>query len=177
MTMNERPSQGDEPQSIPGDPLVVPASDAVDPLDTVDPLNTVDPLDTDPAGLGATGVGTGVNEPRDFPPPTVSDVPPHAASTEEGGSKLKAGALIAGAAAVANKVRQEAPKQVQRLREKRAEGRCVIVTQVEGRWRAIGPYKDSQAAESDVFKVGGDAHVVELVTDAAFFGTTEESRA
>jgi hypothetical protein len=97
-------------------------------------------------------------------PPTVDA--PHEG---EGGGKVNAAAVVAGAAALANKVGKEAPKVVSQLREQRAAGRCVIVTEVDGRFLAVEPYKDEGTARGDVFKVGGTAQVAELVSDKAFF--------
>jgi hypothetical protein len=87
----------------------------------------------------------------------------------DGGSKAKTAVVLAGAAALANKVRQEAPKMLQQMREKRAAGRCVIVTEADDRALAIGPYKNDEAARHDLFKVGGTSRVVELMSDTAFF--------
>jgi hypothetical protein len=156
----------DAPDVIPGDPLLPPTH--TDPL--VEPpvgsmTEPVAPVVTtsDAAAVGATGTGDGS---------TVSTERPD--EHDEGGSKLKTGALLAGAAALANKVRHEAPRKVQQLREKRAEGRCVIVTEVDGRMLAIGPYKDEESAEPQAFKVGGTPRIVQLVTDAAFFAPAAE---
>jgi hypothetical protein len=82
---------------------------------------------------------------------------------------VKTAAVVAGAAALANKVRQEAPKKIRQLREKRAAGRCVIVTEADGHYLAVGPYKDEDAARQELFKVGGTAHVAELQSTTAFF--------
>jgi hypothetical protein len=90
-------------------------------------------------------------------------------TNDQGGGKVKAAAVVAGAAALANKVRQEAPKKIRQLREKRAAGRCVIVTEADGHYLAVGPYKDEDAARQALFKVGGTAHVAELLSTTAFF--------
>lgn len=45
----------------------------------------------------------------------------------------------------------------------------MIVTEVDGRYLVIGPYKNDEAARQDVFEVGGDAHIAELVAGTAFF--------
>lgn len=90
-------------------------------------------------------------------------------SEEDSGGKLKAGALLAGAVAVANKVRQKAPAKVQEIREKRAAGRCVILTEFGGRSVAIGPYRDAEAARQATMKVAGAPRVVDLVSEKAFF--------
>jgi hypothetical protein len=96
------------------------------------------------------------------------------APDDEGGSKAKAAALLAGAAALANKMRKEAPKAVHQLRERRIAGRCVIVTEVDGRFLAIGPYKDEESARQDSFKVGGTPHVAELMSESTFFAPAEQ---
>lgn len=82
--------------------------------------------------------------------------------------------MVAGAVAVANKVRKEAPKVVHQVRERRLAGRCVIVTEVDGQFLAIGPYKDEDSARKDAFKVGGTPHVAELRSDTAFFAPAEQ---
>jgi len=168
MAINETPQPLDLPQAVPGDPLM-PSVGAADLPDPSTPMGDTSAPLAPPAAVG------------DVPPvitKRVEDVsPPRAdAPVEEdvGPGKLKTGALLAGAAALANKVRQEAPKKVQQLREKRAEGRCVIVTEVDGRMLAIGPYKDAASAEPHVFRVGGNPHIVELVTDTAFFSLDQE---
>ena len=117
-----------------------------------------------------TPTDTYTNGPDSAPPPTSGgNSKTGDDDSDDGGSKIKAAALLAGAAAIANKVRQEAPRKVQEFREKRAAGRCVIVTEVDGRFLVIGPYKDDDAAQQDIFKVGGTAHVAELMSDTAFF--------
>ena len=80
------------------------------------------------------------------------------------GGNVKAAALLAGAAALANKVRQEAPKRVQEFREKRLAGRCVVLTEVDGREVAIGPYGDEVAARQAVATMTGTTRVVRLVS-------------
>jgi hypothetical protein len=82
-------------------------------------------------------------------------------------------ALLAGAAALANKVREEAPKKVQEFREKRVAGRCVILGEVAGREVAIGPYRDAGAAREDTGRVPGSARVVELMSQTAYFGSPD----
>jgi hypothetical protein len=101
----------------------------------------------------------------------ASAVPSPTEQTEpaDGGSKAKTAVVLAGAAALANKVRHEAPKMLQQMREKRAAGRCVIVTEADDRALAIGPYKNEDAARHDLFKVGGTSRVVELMSDTVFF--------
>jgi hypothetical protein len=102
-------------------------------------------------------------------PPTVAASPTEQTEPDDGGSKVKTAAVLAGAAALANKVRQEAPKMLQQMREKRAAGRCVILTEADDRALAIGPYKNEEAASHDLFKVGGNPRVVELMSDTTFF--------
>lgn len=142
-------------------------------------------LPTDPSNPSYEGPATG--EPLIVPPaasadvaPPVEPVEPAPSATDEAGEseggKVKAAALLAGAAALANKVRQEAPKKVHELREKRAAGRCVILTEADGRALAIGPYKNAEAAQEDLFKVGGAPRVVELVSETAFFAPHDSSR-
>lgn len=141
----------------PGEPLIVPpavTADVAPPVEPVEPVERVEPV-----------------EPVE-PLPSPTDQ----ADQGEGG-KVKAAALLAGAAALANKVRQEAPKKVQGMREKRAAGRCVILTEADGRALAIGPYKNAEAAQEDLFKVGGAPRVVELVSETAFFAPHDGSRA
>lgn len=98
--------------------------------------------------------------------------------TESGsGGKVTAAALIAGAAALANKLRKEAPKKAREVREKRVAGRCVILTEVSGRPVALGPYRDEQAAREDLTRVTGAPRVVELKSHAAYFGSPDSDRA
>ena len=93
-----------------------------------------------------------------------------AEESEQGvGGKVKAAALVAGAAALANKVRQKAPEKVQEIRQKRAAGRCVILTELDDRTVAIGPYSNDQAARQDIAKVTGAPRVIELVPQQAYF--------
>ena len=90
------------------------------------------------------------------------------------GQKVKVAAVLAGAAAVANKVRQEAPKKVKEIREKRVAGRCVILTEVDGRQVAIGPYPDNRAASQDSGKMTVAPQVVELMSPTAYFGAQDD---
>jgi hypothetical protein len=115
-------------------------------------------------------------------PPVAEPVPPaadprpaaSAPSENEAARKVKTAAVVAGAAALANKVRKEAPKVVNQLRERRMAGRCVIITEVDGRFLTIGPYKNEDAARDRVFKVGGNPHVAEIVSDTTFFMPPEK---
>lgn len=90
------------------------------------------------------------------------------------GQKVKVAAVLAGAAAVANKIRQEAPKKVKQVREKRVAGRCVILTEVDGRRVAIGPYPDNRAASQDSGKMTAAPQVVELMSPTAYFGPQDD---
>jgi hypothetical protein len=84
------------------------------------------------------------------------------------GGKMKAAALIAGAAALANKVRQTAPKKVQELREKRAAGRFVVVTEFNGMTVAVGPYRDAVSASDGAQKLTGTAKAIRLMSEDSF---------
>ena len=86
-----------------------------------------------------------------------------------GETRTSRGDVDVGAAAIANRVRRDAPSKVHEFREQRAAERCVIVTKVEGRYLASGPYKDGAAAQQDIFNVGGTPHVAELKPQATFF--------
>jgi hypothetical protein len=116
-------------------------------------------------------------EPAPVTSGSLAETPPTAVPAEGaeeprpgGGRKGTVAAVLAGAAAVANKVRQEAPKKVKEIREKRAAGRCVILTEVEGRQVAIGPYRDDQTARQDLGTVTGAPRVVELMSPTAYLG-------
>ena len=107
------------------------------------------------------------NEPMSVDPAAGAD---HTDDDLAATAKAKATALLAGVTAIVDKVREEAPKKVQQILEKRAAGRCVILTEQDGRTVAVGPYADREAAQADSSKVGSDARVVELVPESAFFG-------
>ena len=155
--------------TTPGDPR--------DPYTNPQPL--VDPFLVDPVVPSApvpaadlTGPGP---EPVAIPRPAApASPPPPLPSSDEGREsgggpgKLKAAALLAGAATLANKVRQDAPRKVQELREKRAAGRYVILTEVTGGAVAVGPYPDEQAARQDLGNVRGVPRVVELLSPGAY---------
>jgi hypothetical protein len=150
MSFPNDPQQLNPEEPIPGDPLIEPPDGGTGRPSSVDPIG-----------------------PPVAPPVSVIETPTAEPSngdkTEDEGGKAKVAVAVAGVAALANKVRQEAPKRIQQLREKRAAGRCVIVSEADGGYLAIGPYKDEEAAREDLFKVGGTAHVAELVTTTAFF--------
>lgn len=149
MTQPTNPISGST-EPIAGDPLIT----APDPSEVVVP-SAVEPP---------------VREPATPDPPPVEPV----SSTEDGGGKVKAAAVVAGAAALANKLRKEGPKVINQLRDRRLVGRCVIITEVDGRFLAIGPYKNEDAARGDAFKVGGTPHVAELVSETAYFAPPEQ---
>lgn len=160
MNLPRDPQEPSQAEPITGEPLVAPPSvdnDRREPVERVEPIDQTEMLPEPPSTLAPTEqAGTSKGE--------------GGQDAEQGsGSKVKAAALLAGAAALTNKVRQEAPKKVQQLREKRAAGRCVILTEANGEYLAIGPYKNEEAARQDIFKVGGTSHVVELRSETAFF--------
>ena len=72
-----------------------------------------------------------------------------------------------------NKLRKEAPKKAREVREKRVAGRCILLTEMAGRPVAIGPYRDEQAARQDLTRVTGAPQVLELKSQAAYFGTPD----
>jgi hypothetical protein len=59
------------------------------------------------------------------------------------------------------------------VREKRIAGRCILLTEAAGRPVAIGPYRDAQAARHDLTRVTGAPQVLELKSQAAYFGTPD----
>jgi hypothetical protein len=150
MSLPNEPQHLNPEEPIPGDPLIEPTDGGAHTVSS-----EVPPV------VSAPAAGS-VSEAR---PAERSD----GEKSEHEGSKAKTAITVAGVAALANKVRHEAPKKLQELREKRAAGRCVIVSEASGRYMAIGPYKDEETARQDLFKVGGTAHVAELVTTTAFF--------
>jgi hypothetical protein len=162
---NDPREPGDE-QPVAGEPLIVPPI-----LEETGPA-----VDSETASPVANGEFAPPVEPllsAEAPlTPTVASPPPsptEPTEPDDGGSKVKTAAVLAGAAALANKVRHEAPKMLQQMREKRAAGRCVILSEADDRALAIGPYKNEEAARHDLFKVGGTPRVVELMSDTAFF--------
>lgn len=150
-----------------------------------DPRN---PAYSDPPAMAARNtqpVSTGpAPAPTDRPAvsPTPAATPGSAPRrTGEGsesgsGAKVTTAALIAGAAALANKLRKEAPKKAREVREKRLAGRCIILTEVSGRPVALGPYRDEQAARQDLTRVTGAPQVLELKSHAAYFGSPDSDR-
>ena len=107
-----------------------------------------------------------------MPTPTAPSPPAGTGSPPESGrgAKVKAAALVAGAAALLNKLRKEAPKKAREVREKRIPGRCILLTEIAGHPVAIGPYRDEQAARHDLTRVSGAPQVLELKSQAAYFG-------
>ncbi len=147
--------------SLPNNPNQPPYGDPV----------VAEPVIAEPAPEAASPPGAppaGAYEP-------VTPVPAEKPEESEGGvgDKAKSVALLAGAAALANKVRQKAPKKVQELREKRTAGRYVILSDVGGRQVAIGPYPDESAARQDTVKLAGVPHLIELVSQSAYFQPEE----
>jgi hypothetical protein len=172
MSVPNDPREPTDDQPVAGEPLIVPpiveesgpavVSETASPVVNGDVAPRVGRVESAKAPSGTSTVAS--------PPPFSTD------QTEPdggGGSKAKTAAVLAGAVAVANKVRHEAPKMLQQMREKRAAGRCVIVTEADDRALAIGPYKNEDAARLDLFKVGGTSRVVELMSDTAFFAPHE----
>jgi hypothetical protein len=167
MTTPSDPHQRAPDEPIAGEPLIEPP--ATEPFE----LGASATPPVDPTGPVPTPTQRDRYADRPPPPPStaVSESHPNGEQTDQDGrGKAKSAALIAGVAALANKVRQEAPKKIQEFRERRAAGRCVIVTEAGGRHLAVGPYEDEEAAQQDLFKVGGTAHVAELMTTSSFFG-------
>lgn len=109
-------------------------------------------------------------------PPTSIRPEPEPAAKPGQRSGQKVAALLGSLGALANKVRTEAPRKVREAREKRIAGRCVILTEVNGRQVAIGPYPNDGAARQDGSRVGGAPEVVELLSQTAFFGTHGDER-
>jgi len=102
--------------------------------------------------------------------PTTEDQTKHAKDyRQRAGQNVKA--VLTGAATLVSKVRAETPKKIREAREKRVAGRRVILTEVDGRQVAIGPYSNDQAAHQDKAKVTGAPQVIELRSKTAYFGT------
>jgi len=152
------------------------------PQDPHNPASYGDPAGAEPAatarntqpvstGPAAAPAGRSAVSPT---PATTPGPRGTAEGTESGtGTKVTAAALIAGAAALANKVRKEAPKKAREAREKRVAGRCIILTEVNGRPVALGPYRDEQAARQDLTRATGAPQVLELKSQAAYFGSPD----
>lgn len=86
----------------------------------------------------------------------------------------KVTALLTGAAALADKVRTEAPKKIREAREKRVAGQCVILTEVDGEAVAVGPYRNDHAARLDMARVSGSPRVAPLLSHTAYFDTQDD---
>lgn len=147
--------------------LMTPPSDPDQPTYGHDDPLVAQPEITEPA------VTEHVEAPQSAPMPVATPAPvptEHAPESEEhgAGSKVKAAAVLAGAAALANKVRQDAPKRWQEIREKRVAGRCVILMEVAGRQVAVGPYRNDTAARQDSAKLTGAPKVIELISPAVY---------
>lgn len=154
-----------------------------------DPQN---PADNDPVATGPaesatppeplTSSPTAASAPEPAPTPASAPISP-ATPTPEGRTDQaeeygwragqKVTALLTGAAALANKVRSEAPTKIREAREKRLAGHRVILTEVDGRAVAVGPYRNDQAAHQDIAKVSGAPRVVELLSPTAHFATKD----
>ena len=143
---------------------------------SAEPTPTV--RNTQPVTTGPTATPTGRSTASPAPATTPGSAPRHAGeATESGrGTKITAAALVAGAAALANKVRKEAPKKAREVREKRVAGRCIILTEISGRPVALGPYRDEQAARQDLTRVAGAPQVLELKSQTAHFGSPNSER-
>jgi hypothetical protein len=100
--------------------------------------------------------------------PSRVQVEPAEESGQGAGGKVRTAAALAAAAALANKVRQEAPKKMQEIRQRRMAGRCVVLAEVDGRQVAIGPYRDDRAARQGSANVTGVTTVIELVSPTAY---------
>jgi hypothetical protein len=87
----------------------------------------------------------------------------------DGGVREKAASVMSAATSFAKKVRREAPKKVQELKEQRASGRHVLLAERAGRTVAVGPYRDAETAQRSASKVTGANQIIELVSEAAFF--------
>jgi len=137
------------------------------------------PVTTAPVTAGPAAPPSSRPTPSPAPATTSPPAPPRTGrDTESGGSgtKITAAALVAGAAALANKVRKEAPKKAREVREKRLADRRIIVTEVSGRPVALGPYRDEHAARQDLTRVPGTPQVLELRSRTAYFGSPDSDR-
>ena len=143
---------------------------------SAEPTPTV--RNTQPVNTGPTATPTARSTVSPAPATTPGSAPRHTQEATESGSgtKITAAALVAGAAALANKVRKEAPKKAREVREKRVAGRCIILTEINGRPIALGPYRDEQAARQDLTRVAGAPQVLELKSQTAHFGSPNSDR-
>ena len=143
---------------------------------SAEPIQTV--RNTQPVTTGPTAAPASRSTASPAPATTPGSAPRHAGEATESGSgtKITAAALVAGAAALANKVRKEAPKKAREVREKHVAGRCIILTEINGRPVALGPYRDEQAARQDLTRVAGVPQVLELKSQTAHFGSPNSER-
>ena len=159
MTVPRDPTARDPANPLGGGPVGGPAASA--------PSTAGAPIPTGPAA------GSPVTDGSPPSTPTPPDTESPTTSGSSGGAKVKAAALVAGAAALVNKLRKEAPKKAREVREKRIAGRCILLTEIAGRPVAIGPYRDEQAARQDLTRVTGAPQVLELKSQSAYFGTAD----
>lgn len=130
------------------------------------PIDPRDPV-SDPAATYPTNPVT-YAEVREVVPPAVDYIRPvQDSEAPTGHNKVKGAALLAAAVTVANKVRQEGPKKVQELQERRAAGRYIILREISGRKVAVGPYPNEQTAREDN-PVAGFPDLVELLSPKAY---------
>ena len=154
--------------TVPRDPDQPTYGGEVDPLvgqpEIVEPATTEHVVPPQPAPLAES-------QPPPLATPTPVQVERGPEESGQGtGGKVKAAAVLAAAAALANKVRQEAPKKVHEIRQRRVAGRCVVLAEVDGRQVAIGPYRDDRAARQDSANFAGVPTVIELVSPTAYSG-------
>ncbi len=148
--MNGDPAEPSYEDPVVGEPLIVPPAASEQAAASLGGTET--PPETSPATPPETS-------PAPIPTEQLED------SEQGSGSTVKAAAVLAGTVALAKK----AAKKVQEIREKRAAGRRVILTEFGGRSVAIGPYGDDEAALQDTSKMAGAPRVVELLSGKAFF--------
>jgi hypothetical protein len=128
--------------------------------------SAADPLLPPPV---ATSAATG---PTVVPSPASDE---SSSTKDHRGGKVKAAGLIAAATALAGKLRTEVPKKVVDVREKRAVGQHVVMTELRGRVVAVGPYRNSSEAQAVTRRMAGTPTAVELVSERAFFSTSGEA--
>ena len=162
MTFPNDPPRSSDEEIIVGDPLLAPPV----PADAFDPPVVATEVGPAPAATPVTPVEA-------VTPAEVSVPAEEDAERGSSGGKVKVAAVLAGAAALANKVRQDGPKKVQELRNKRTAGRHVILTEIDGRTVAVGPFPDDTTARASVSKVMGETRIVELVSEGSFFSPEE----
>ena len=126
----------------------------------VEPAGTEDVVPPQSAPLAETE-----SAPVTTPRPVPVEGTPESGGT---GGKVRAAAAFAAAAAVANKIRKEAPQRVQEFRQRRDAGRCVILAEVDGRQVVVGPYRNDLAARQGLANVTGVTTIIELVSPTAY---------